>query len=935
MATVRSRSEKTGPGRTMRGRERAWNSVMNLMRAEPAGRSPVLLIDGEAGTGKSLLLAKAAAAAAALGFSIATGGVREFADVAPFEPLLSALVGLAAVCDGGASGRPGRARPRSIEEIRSTLEGHGDEGPVWVSLDDLQRAGPATLTAIHTLTRQPTSRPVVWLLARCTTGRAVEADRLFDLLERDGATRLTLPPFDDTTVREVVIDTLGAVPDPDLLTLASEAGGNPALLIELLSGLRDEEAIRIADGHVRLVTPRIPVRIQSDIRHRLDRVDPATRHLLSVGAIIGRSFSPEDAAEVLGTTPAALLPRLDEAFSAGFLVATPDELAFRNGLVWRVVTDRMPAPIRRALHRQVGDLLMERGGSAVPAAASHLMQGVRGGDARALTGLDRAVTEVLPASPRAAAALAAHALRLTDSAEAAWPARTLAAVRALSTAGRLREALDLVDSALMTPLPGDTSVRLRCLRSAILRLTGRTAEAATEATTVLAVPGLSGELHDEAELALLNAQAGTGDDAGARERAERIMSAADGHGDALLTGALITLALADWDSGRLTDGLRLAREAVHHAKSADARGLHPRMTLAMLLIDVRRLEEARAVMASTGEEPETTGHLAWAAAPAVLRARLHLAAGRFDDAAAEAEAGLAITSELGPHVLTSTTLSVLATARLRAGDLNAAQGYVGGDRPSLCHCGSPYAEARLLLVRAQIMVAREGVAAAAETVGRLCDDLATHRWALISEPTAAPWLVRTALTLGDRARAERVAAAMDRLAGDHPVFASVGVTAVHARGLLDRDRSALARAAAEHADPWARASAAEDLGTLIAGEGPALRRDAVAGLDMALTAYTDLGAARDAARVRRRLRRLGIRRRHWSQADRPVSGWASLTDTERSVSELVAQGLTNRQVADQLFMSVHTVAFHLRHIFRKLEVASRVELARLTMEAAT
>ncbi|MEV5752392.1 LuxR C-terminal-related transcriptional regulator [Actinoallomurus sp. NPDC052308] len=934
MATLRSWAETPRHVRTVRGRGRAWDAITALLRSAQAGRSGVVLIEGEAGTGKSLLLASAARTAAALGLSTAAGGVGEFGEVAPLEPLLSAFVGLAVVGDAGPGGRPGR-RLRIVGELRAELERRGGDGPVLVSVDDLQRADPATLAAVHTLTRTLVSCPVVWLLARRTTGGALEADRLFDLLERDGATRLTLDPFDDATVREVVIDMLGAVPDPDLLALAAETGGNPALLTELLTGLRDEETVQVVDGRARLVTPRIPQRIRADLRHRLGQVGPGTRHLLSVGAVLGRSFCLEDTAEVLGTTPAALLPQLDEAFAEGLLVAAPEELAFRNGLLWQVVTDAVPPPVRRALHRQIGDLLMERGGSAVPAAAAHLMQGVRVGDPRALAALDRAVAEVLLQSPRAAAALAAHALRLTDPTDPAWPARTVTAVRALSMAGRLQEALGLVDSALMTPLPGETSVRLRCLRSAILPLTGRTREAATEASALLALPGLSGELRDEAELVLLNTQAGMGDDAGARARAERIVSAAGGHGDALLTGALITLALSEWGSGRLSDGLRLAHEAVRHARSADARRLHPQMILAMLLIDVLRIEEARAVMESAGEEAETAGHLAWAAAPAVLRARMHLAAGRFHDAAAEAEAGLAIIGPLGPHVLTSHLLSVLATATLRAGDLRAARSYAEGERPPLCHCGSPYADARLLLARAQVAVASEGAAAAAETVGRLCDDLATQRWTLISEPTAAPWLVRTVLALGDRGRARTVVAAMDRLAGDHPAFTGIGITAAHAHGLLDRDRGALERAAAEHADPWARASAAEDLGMLITEECPALRRDAVAGLDTALMAYTALGAARDAARVRRRLRRLGIRRRHWNQADRPVSGWASLTDTERSVSALVAQGLTNRQVADQLFMSAHTVAFHLRHIFRKLEVTSRVELTRLTMEADT
>jgi DNA-binding CsgD family transcriptional regulator len=63
-----------------------------------------------------------------------------------------------------------------------------------------------------------------------------------------------------------------------------------------------------------------------------------------------------------------------------------------------------------------------------------------------------------------------------------------------------------------------------------------------------------------------------------------------------------------------------------------------------------------------------------------------------------------------------------------------------------------------------------------------------------------------------------------------------------------------------------------------------------------------------------------------------VSGWASLTDTECAVAELVAEGLTNAQVADRLYLSRHTVDFNLRQIFRKLGITSRVALARLHFE---
>jgi DNA-binding CsgD family transcriptional regulator len=67
-------------------------------------------------------------------------------------------------------------------------------------------------------------------------------------------------------------------------------------------------------------------------------------------------------------------------------------------------------------------------------------------------------------------------------------------------------------------------------------------------------------------------------------------------------------------------------------------------------------------------------------------------------------------------------------------------------------------------------------------------------------------------------------------------------------------------------------------------------------------------------------------------AERPAVGWGSLTETERVTSVMVAQGLSNQQAAERMYVSVHTVAFHLRQVFRKLGISSRVELARLVAE---
>jgi DNA-binding CsgD family transcriptional regulator len=134
----------------------------------------------------------------------------------------------------------------------------------------------------------------------------------------------------------------------------------------------------------------------------------------------------------------------------------------------------------------------------------------------------------------------------------------------------------------------------------------------------------------------------------------------------------------------------------------------------------------------------------------------------------------------------------------------------------------------------------------------------------------------------------------------------------------------------EHLVLRARATSAESRAVESAARGS--RERTIAHYREALDCYDRIGSVRDSARVRLLLRDLGVRVRHWSYEPRPVSGWASLTASETRIADLVALGMTNRQVAAEMFISAHTVAFHLRQVFRKLDVHSRVELARLAVE---
>jgi DNA-binding CsgD family transcriptional regulator len=194
----------------------------------------------------------------------------------------------------------------------------------------------------------------------------------------------------------------------------------------------------------------------------------------------------------------------------------------------------------------------------------------------------------------------------------------------------------------------------------------------------------------------------------------------------------------------------------------------------------------------------------------------------------------------------------------------------------------------------------------------------------LADPEGAVLLVRGALADGDRTRAVALAEQTRRLA------ASTAAAAEHARGLIDQDPTALKRAAESYSTALAQASALEDAGSARAKQGD--QAGATTLLGQAYALYEEAGDDDDLARVRSGLRAAGTRLRHWTQADRPEFGWDSLTDTERRVADLVAEGLSNRQVANRVFLSMHTVAFHLRHIFWKLGISSRVQLARLAAE---
>jgi DNA-binding CsgD family transcriptional regulator len=192
-------------------------------------------------------------------------------------------------------------------------------------------------------------------------------------------------------------------------------------------------------------------------------------------------------------------------------------------------------------------------------------------------------------------------------------------------------------------------------------------------------------------------------------------------------------------------------------------------------------------------------------------------------------------------------------------------------------------------------------------------------------------LARIALSVGDRELADRALATVRRRSELNPGVKTIAAVEAQVSGLIEDRLDDLARSVAlfeESPRRLALGSALEDYGRCLTRTD---REGGVAVLGRALELYLALDADWDARRVRGRLADLGVRRRIVMTRE-GGSGMPSLTGAEAQVARLVSDGITNREIANRLFLSPHTVNSHLRHIYSKLAINSRTELARIVAE---
>jgi DNA-binding CsgD family transcriptional regulator len=296
--------------------------------------------------------------------------------------------------------------------------------------------------------------------------------------------------------------------------------------------------------------------------------------------------------------------------------------------------------------------------------------------------------------------------------------------------------------------------------------------------------------------------------------------------------------------------------------------------------------------------------------------------GRLDDALAEVSTHdrLAAGTDIGWFI---PTFSLKALIALHQDDLLAAERHVAVAEREAAAGAPPFATDLMVLARALLLEATGDAAAGLAVIAGTFDAMAAAGAATFL-PVLGCDYARLAVVAGEPARAEGVPGTLEAIAALNQGVASLEAYPLRARGLLAGDADALVaaeRGLGASGRVLEAARAAEDAAAAVGG-------DAARGLlGGARATYERSGAAHDLARVDGALRALGVRRGAGGPRRRPQSGWEALTDTELKVVRLVAERLTNPEIAERMFISRRTVQTHVSHALAKLGVASRRDLA--------
>jgi len=908
------------------------------------GRPSALVIEGEAGIGKTRLVQSIVDDARFRGVAVFCGQAHPFERARPFGVVAAALdlsrrspdprrAAIGVLLAGQGAGAPARAagdiQYRVVEEIVDLVEASCAERPVLLVAEDIHWADSASLLAILSVARQlPLAALLVVVTARPSPLPA-EAARLLDDLAAGGARTMQLQPLKPGDVAVLACHVLGASPGPALAAMLAKAGGNPLWAVAMLRSLADEGMLRCAGDNVEATTSELPVSLSELVVRRLRHLPRATLELLQVTAVLGDAVSLRDVAAVARRPPAEVVGQLSDAFDVQLLDETGDRVVFRHQLVHDAIYRHLPPPARHLLHREAAVALMAAGADRLDV-ADHLMLGAERGDEQAAAWLRDAAREASAQAPLVTLELIRRAEALLPGGHRDADLVSSEVVQALLRAGKVAEASARAEAVLARQHAAEVDTPLRLALVGALALQNRAAELIPVAQASLSGPA---RLRPSDQVLMLAQQSWalvyTGDPGAGESAASRALVIAEQAGDAAMTvWALTALLVAVGRQGRYGEALACARQAAALAAgSPDTRSLplQPKFFLGLALFDCDLVTEARAAYREALDEEFGSGW--WLSETLMADAQASFVIGEWADAVPGLIAGGQAAEDKGNQLLVSQSLAYRAIIATATGDHRAASELAAGISDSLEGDQLSY-NAGILTFAVAGVKAAEGDRQGAYDLLLRCWRFDAARECRFYHRALAPDLVRLALALGHRDVAAEVASTVAAGVALAPEVPTVRALALRCQGLVDGEAEPMIEAVAfarrapllvEHA------GACEDAAGLLAHGG---RRDeAAALLAEALERYEQAGADAWAARARAQLRALGVRPGLRGPRHRPAGGWDSLTATERAVSLLVAEGLTNGAVARRLFISPHTVNTHLRHVFTKLGVPNRVALA--------
>ena len=922
---------------TVFGRQSELEEIERFLEAVDGGGSR-LLMSGQAGIGKTTLWNAGVQSANEHGYRVVTARPTEVETGLAFaalgdlvgplldtpmpdlpEPQREALD--AALLRVSVASPP---QPLGVSlAVLNVLRTAAADGPVVVAIDDIPWLDEASARVLDFAIRRLDGERVGFLMARRAAATDEPLPTWLAPIPPDRLNRLDVGPLSMDETDALLRAHLGLnLSRAVLARLHAISGGTPFYALELGRALQ-----RRGDW----ATPEaleVPRSLDGLVGARIAALDPAADETALYAAALAQ---PTVRVLVAATGAERTRAGLQSAEAAGVLEVADDAIRFAHPLLAAATYGRATVDGRRKVHERLAEVVTEP-----EERARHLARAADGPDESVARALDEGATVALRrGAPEAAAELAEEAARLTptDSADARRR-RLMTAAEHLAVSGDIGRADELlagISAGLPDgPLRADVLTRRAHLALLLADLDG------AEALFVEAIPMTADDRR--LQVTIHSGLAGIGFlswRGWRRARLHMFEALAQAHelGDADLELQMLGHT-ASW-----TNALgRPIRSLVERADGllvpiADVPALeHPDLQFARIFAGHGDVDEARRRLERLIESARSIGD--WTSIPRLLAvlADIEVDAGNVDHAeriAADAHAGLLQTGEGAFYQEILRTRLDLDVLR---GDVEAARAMGAEMELAARGSGYPWYRTAAPFALAMLELSLGNATAAHDQLVRVMSEPGLGRLHPVNWETTVAYEAEALVGLGRRDEARRILDPVERRARRRGYPAAIGEV-VRARALVlaaDGDDAEAVRAAEEavriHAGLGVPFRTARAWFTL----GEVLRRSRQKGtsreaFQAALGLFTHVGARIWVERSQTELGRVATRR--------PAG--SPLTETERRVAELAAAGQTNREIADALFMSVHTVEAHLTRVFRTLGVRTRTELARAKLEGDT